>query len=604
MWPDNETDRDLLNFEGVADTVAQIIYQADGRAISVGISGAWGVGKSSMIRLVKASLGNERSPYAREGTGVIFVEFNAWLYQGYDDARAALLDVIAVALLEEATARERAIDKVTALAKRVRWLRVARHVVLPVVAQGMATFAGAPPPDPLAVIGDGLATAPTLIDPEPDKSPPQEIQALRASFEEALAELDLTLVVLIDDLDRCLPATTISTLEAIRLFLFLDRTAFVIAADDDMIKHAVSVHFGGLSNEDLVTNYFDKLIQVPVKVPSLGTHEVRAYMMMLFIDGSAMEQNEKDAVRAAVAAQLRVSWQGKRVDRAFIQSLDVSLPPDLVARLDVAERLAPIMATASDISGNPRLIKRFLNALWVRMSIASAQGVAVDEAVLVKLLLFERLAPPALYLELATAVGASPDGKAEFLEIWERSAIVGDEPELDGAWDHPFMREWLGLSPQLAGIDLRGALYVCRDQAPVATLEDRLSSEAAQLLAALLEFPGEAGGLRAQLVSLSRADLAIVMDRLLASARSEQSWGVPPILDACLIVAEIDPSSAARLAGFLIDRPAAQIAPNIVPKIAELTWATPVLEHWNASAVAGPVKKVIATRGRNGDIAK
>ncbi|MGF1595014.1 MAG: DUF6538 domain-containing protein [Kiloniellaceae bacterium] len=37
-----------------------------------------------------------------------------------------------------------------------------------------------------------------------------------------------------DDLDRCLPATAISTLEAMRLFLFLERTASIIAADDKM----------------------------------------------------------------------------------------------------------------------------------------------------------------------------------------------------------------------------------------------------------------------------------------------------------------------------------------------------------------------------------
>jgi len=52
VWPDNETDRDFLNFTGVADTVAEIIVQANGRPISIGVSGAWGVGKSSMIKLV------------------------------------------------------------------------------------------------------------------------------------------------------------------------------------------------------------------------------------------------------------------------------------------------------------------------------------------------------------------------------------------------------------------------------------------------------------------------------------------------------------------------------------------------------------------------
>ena len=51
MWPDNETERDFLNFTGVADTVAEIILQANGRPISIGVSGAWGVGKSSTLLL-------------------------------------------------------------------------------------------------------------------------------------------------------------------------------------------------------------------------------------------------------------------------------------------------------------------------------------------------------------------------------------------------------------------------------------------------------------------------------------------------------------------------------------------------------------------------
>lgn len=96
MWPDNETDGDFLNFTGVADTVGEIIVQARGRSISIGVSGAWGVRKSSMIKLLRHSLEH------RSGTGqevqedvkFVFVGFNAWLYQGYDDAHAALMDVI------------------------------------------------------------------------------------------------------------------------------------------------------------------------------------------------------------------------------------------------------------------------------------------------------------------------------------------------------------------------------------------------------------------------------------------------------------------------------------------------------------------------------
>ena len=121
MWPDNETEHDFLNFSGVADSVAEIIVQARGRPISIGVSGAWGAGKSSMIKLTQASLGG--LPRKEDEREFVFVEFNAWLYQGYDDARAALMDVIATKLEEEAKAREKAVDKAKALLKRVNWLR-------------------------------------------------------------------------------------------------------------------------------------------------------------------------------------------------------------------------------------------------------------------------------------------------------------------------------------------------------------------------------------------------------------------------------------------------------------------------------------------------
>jgi hypothetical protein len=66
MWPDNETERDFLNFSGVADTVAEIIVQARGRPISIGVSGAWGIGKSSMIKLAQTSLARRRHQGPRE----------------------------------------------------------------------------------------------------------------------------------------------------------------------------------------------------------------------------------------------------------------------------------------------------------------------------------------------------------------------------------------------------------------------------------------------------------------------------------------------------------------------------------------------------------
>ena len=123
MWPDNETEKDFLNFSGVADTVSEIITQATGRPTSIGISGSWGAGKSSMIKLVRAALSEKDQ---NDPERFIYVEFNAWLYQGYDDARAALLEVIATKLNEESGKRKTGTDKAKELLERVNWLRAAK----------------------------------------------------------------------------------------------------------------------------------------------------------------------------------------------------------------------------------------------------------------------------------------------------------------------------------------------------------------------------------------------------------------------------------------------------------------------------------------------
>jgi predicted KAP-like P-loop ATPase len=260
------------------------------------------------------------------------------------------------------------------------------------------------------------------------------------------------------------------------------------------------------------------------------------------------------------------------------------------------------MTTASGIVGNPRLIKRFLNALAIRMAISNAQGVGVDEAVLAKMLLFERLGDPQAYAELIKAVSSNEEGKPVFLADWEEAANAGKPLELQPPWNAPFVQEWLTLPPRLADLDLRGTLYVSREHAPLITPEDRLSSEAAELLAALLEHPDMAASLKDRLTKVSRAEITVIMDRLLDRARQEQEWGVPPILEACLVVSEADPPQGARLAAFLKERPLAQIQPNIVPKIGDQPWAAGVLSAWERSAVSRPVKNAIRRRSENGDV--
>ena len=624
MWPDNETDIDFLNFTSVAETVAEIVVKADQRPVSIGVSGAWGVGKSSMIKLVRNSL------QQRQDGKFLFVDFNAWLYQGYDDVRAALFEIIAKAIKAKAEEKKTGVEKATELLKRVDWLRVAKlsagtaaslayglppvGLIGEILSLGKAVTGGDVDADVIkqmqATSSEVVKEAAGLLKERKTSSPPQEIHAIRENFEEALAELDITLVVLIDDLDRCLPETTISTLEAIRLFLFLKNTAFVIAADNGMIKHAVRRHFKfskeSQSEESYVENYFDKLIQVPIRVPPLGTQEVRAYLIMLYVASSNLTLEQKETVRASVCKQLSLTWKGSRVDRRFMESLETHFSNDLVARFDSADRLAPVMTTASNIRGNPRLIKRFLNALHIRMSISDAHSIGVDEAALAKMLLFERCGSSEAYTELIEAINRDEEGKPRFLVDWESKATKGEQFELPKPWNEPFVREWLTIPPTLGERDLRGAVYVSREHAPLITPEDRLSSEGIDVLTALLQHPDMAEQMLDKLGHLQRPEITVILDRLLERAGQEQEWGIPPILDACLAVTRIDQSQGKRLAGFLGDRPDGQLTAAIVSKVGDEPWAEELFTAWMTTLDSdSPVARAIKQRTRrkhDGDV--
>lgn len=606
MWADVETGRDFLNFNVMASLISQMVVDAKGEALSIGISGGWGVGKSSMVKLIEADLKgrieNAQKAIANASESqraLLFVNFNAWLYQGHDDAKAALMEEIAHALMLRAKEQETSVDKGIKLLKRIDVFRGVRllgelaltaYTGLPVGAIARAgrsvydSFAdGDVTGDDLEGVSDAVkvqsGNAKELLKPEEKQTPPQMIHAIRKQFEELLDDLKLTLVVFVDDLDRCLPPTVIGTLEAMRLFLFMRGTAFIIAADDKMIKEAVRVHFPGTKvDDDIVISYFDKLIQVPLRVPPLGTNEVKAYLMMLFVQNSTISETDKEKVRLKVIEQLASSWQGHAVDAEFVQKLIPSCPASLAAELELADRLARQMIISPKVNGNPRLIKRFMNTLSIRRSLAKVQRIAVNDAMFAKLMLFERFASATSFNALAELISTAPEGKSDILRQLEsdvRSGKTIDDQLWPTGWkeDEKLVTDWLKLSPDIGGVDLRGALHVGRESAPILAAENKLSRAATELLSQLVTLKIQAtAAIKQAFNTVTPEERSVIMTTLLDKASSESEWGTPAILYALEALADADSAQAERLIVFLADRPASGFKAAIVPRLNSRGW--------------------------------
>jgi len=601
MWHDVETTKDLLNFTVIANTAAQLVRESDGQPISIGISGNWGTGKSSLVKMIGASLKDTNSADQK----YVFLEFNAWLYQGYDDARMALLQSVADKLVSESERRQSYIDKAIEFAKRVKLLQAGK-VLMPAVSGaflggtvggtlgavigavgGLFKTQGPPTTEDLDKLKDAYSTLhPELTELLKDKKPqslPQEIEELRCTFEELLSNLEITLVVLVDDLDRCLPKTAISTLEAMRLLLFLPRTAFIIAADEQMIRNAVRAHFVDVElTDELVTSYFDKLIQVPLRVPRLGVAEVKGYLVLLFAELAARRGNiSKETLAHAEQAVLKAVcqyWVGgltrKKMEEAFGDDANkVSM------EIDLADQLASLMVSANRIAGNPRLIKRFLNNLVIFDAVAKAQGLTIAFDQLVKLQLFERCATPAAFEYLAKNVADQEDGKVKFLADIETALSKGETFEMpDASWNSPFISEWLKLNPKLGDTDLRPILYLSRDRALSLASYDEISIEGRALLEALLETKGILQPLVEQLKFLGETEGERILSRIMRYARSNQ-WEQSTLTQA-LHITKAFPTLGPKFVNFLNEIPSSKRNPVLIPHIRLEEWAIEMLQRW------------------------
>lgn len=606
MWHDNETSVDYLNFRIVAKACAELIRNAGEEPVSIGISGGWGVGKSSLVRMIESEFEAEREKR-------VVVTFNPWLYQGFEDARTALLQIVGDAVLKQAKSSETLVKKAEGLLKRINLLRLAQLggevaatliTGVPVGLIGKSLTAVSEAIDKQSV-KDGLAAAKEipksaegLLKEAKPLSLPQEIQAFRASLEELLRELDITLVVFVDDLDRCLPKTTIATLEAIRLLLFLRRSAFVLAADDTFIRGAVRVHFAGTGiSDDIATNYFDKLIQIPLRVPRLGANETKAYIALLFLERASREgrlaSSAFSEAKQRVEERLRETWKDKNVDLSFLESLVPTGDAELSALMGLSERLAPLLLSSSAVQSNPRLIKRFLNTIFLRKALATPQGIDVDVSVLAKWHLLERCDE-----DLANAIGelvsSANDGRVALLKKAEEEAKDSDSRLSPPFSDKAFVREWLQLAPPLGDYDMRALLHLSRDSTVRDYGTDDLSAEGKVLRDSLVAARSQSQSLDDTIRAAGERQAALAMARAWEQKRPSRKWQKHEELLILTEVCRIFPSAGPRAAALLAEAPTAQLAPALAYHLKSSAWATDSLKKWLAdpNTPAG-VKKVI-----------
>ena len=577
LWSDDPAATDLLSFDAVAKTVADALLDPALDPVALGLSGPWGSGKTTVLGLVAAELERRATPQRQ----VLVLRTEPWRYDPGTGAKESLIAEVLAALAAQVERSSTRTDRVKGLlvrlGRRVDWAKAIKLAATSSLTLQIPDF-------------EKLVD---LVRPkEGDPDSVRGLEAFRDEFAELMDSEDLqhimAVAVLVDDLDRCLPETVVETLEAMRLFLAVPKMSFVIAADEDRVADAIRTRFKATGRpedsdqdrQDPATLYLHKIVQTTIPLPALSYFDTQAYLLLQLQTNAA-----PDPLAALIERCAEVRREGRTVE-------DIGTITGLVMQeeLAFAARLTPLLY--EKLRGNPRYIKRFLNDLHVRQSIASRRGIQLDAAVVAKLMTLEALMKPEFKLLLDWFAKGEMRDRVEQLEreaglapasmtatatesvgtpAGTRAAVGDSAPQTplaasSGQFTQGMVR-WAKLVPPLQGLDLSPYLTLAAAFAGVTLIDDslpeRLRDLAANLLSSSLSVQRTVTDTALQALGEGDVtDLLLHIGRTVRDQPTKQKAGVTTVLR----VARLRPATVPTARTALL-----MLAPS------DLTFATPML---------------------------
>ena len=479
MWKDSEAELDFLNFKYLAEQVVEISKDDKLSPATIGVYGDWGSGKSSLMKMVKKNLDADDK--------TLTVEFNGWLFEGYEDAKTALCGTILDEMLKHEKRFAKAKDKIKSLldkvdggkllSKGVKYgldflltggIGTVTELTLTGLISAVKQKSGDVSEDDIKKVIDAFKAEDTKR---------AEIKNFRKSFKEVFEKCTgERLVVFIDELDRCTPDTVLDIFEAIRLFLYVPGTTFIIGADERLVSYAVKSKYKDIPGHDIDISkeYLEKLVQYPVKIPQLNESEVKQYITCLLLQNEELDMQK-------VADALPKLHINEEFTIDTVKTVTGTEPTESVKdAFDLSNQIYSALATL--MKGNPRHCKRFFNTLMMRIALAERRDIKLQKKVLAKLMLAEYYKPS--FIEALM----KPEGNEELKQLESGVGEATFKALKDWSNDE-WVQKWAQGEPTLSTIkNLADYFYFSRESRKLySSNSEILSTEAKRLLQNLLD---------------------------------------------------------------------------------------------------------------------
>lgn len=466
MWNDNASLIDLLFYDPYANVVLDIIKETKNNPITIGLFGSWGAGKSSMLNFV-----NNKIKSTDENAKICCIKIDAWLLEGYSDAKLGVVESVLEAIKENQTFFQGLKDNIFNIIKKVNWLKVAKIVGKTGISIGVSALSG----NPIPALTSIASTALTEIGENSDEllkerdnnyqTIEKNVREIREDFEKLLKSSPIeNLVVMVDDLDRCSPDVIIEVLEAIKLFLSVSKTTFIFAVDEAIIRYSINRKYAGddkYSNDSVAKDYIEKIIQIPIVIPSLSSKDIENYLLLLYYQSEYSEIEFNSILSHIKDDKVLIgdfSIEPKYLDD-FISKKGYKSSSNAAEFHRITSTICNVRKVVSgSLKGNPRQAKRFLNAFFIKRKLAGFYYDDIDDSVLAKIM--------ALYLIDEEAF--------KELNKWNLK-FNGTIPELEDIesygkyneyqkWNKESIKRWIDSEPRnIYKLDLRKYFYLTKE---------------------------------------------------------------------------------------------------------------------------------------------
>ena len=350
----NPFKHDRLGRKESVEVLTRIVSRNEGPCV-LALDAPWGQGKTTFLNMWEAWL--RREP---QGFPVVAC-FNAWETDFTNHPFLALSSELTKEL-------EPRIE--TTIFEKFKDAAQKAQRVLP-VASALAPLIGLLQPGAGVVVGAASNTLAAANSGEADTNDYQEakdaLESFKTELEELAKGLDKTLVVMIDELDRCRPSYAVELLEVAKHLFAVDNVVFVLAVNRAELAHSVKALYGsGFDAEGYLRRFFDLDFRLPE--PSRD----RFVQDLLEITGltSILEDGEsQDELQTATALLT-----------AFLGSPELSLRgvQQAVHRLGLVMALLPADAALLAVTAVVAIVLRTVDMAVYRRFV---DGVATDEEV-------------------------------------------------------------------------------------------------------------------------------------------------------------------------------------------------------------------------------